>query len=123
MSTCSYKYPTNVESFSQSLSYAIFDLSIHKEYLEPLRSELEGPGYTHFLQTAKGLPLLDSFLKESSRMNPFETGQLRFYRKSLPLLMSSSLTQAQSLERFFPIQWNLHCKRGLESRPSASNGS
>lgn len=45
---------------------------MHPEYLKPLRQEIEGPAYQIWETTGNGLPLLDSFLKESARMNPLD---------------------------------------------------
>jgi hypothetical protein len=48
------------------------DLCAHPEYVEPLRKEVEGLEFDIFMKTSKGLPLLDSFIKESTRLNPIE---------------------------------------------------
>ncbi|KAI9792567.1 MAG: hypothetical protein M1816_002087 [Peltula sp. TS41687] len=66
-----------LHALSMSLTYATFDLCVHSEYVEPLRQELEGPEYLKFLETAQGLPLLDSFIKESARLTPFEAVSVR----------------------------------------------
>jgi cytochrome P450 len=47
-------------------------MCLYKEYLCPLRDELDSESYTNFMNTTHGLPLLDSFLKESTRYNPME---------------------------------------------------
>ena len=65
-----------------SLTYVTLDLCVHSEYVEILRKELDSPAYTTFLETSQGLPLLDSFIKESARVTPFEVG--RFFRGQLP---------------------------------------
>ncbi len=51
----------------------LFDLCAHPEYVEPLRKEVESSQFDDFMRTTKGLPLLDSFIKESSRLNPIES--------------------------------------------------
>lgn len=57
---------------SQTITFTIHDLCIHPEYVEPLRREL-GIQYSEFEFTAQGLPLLDSFIKESARLTPVES--------------------------------------------------
>lgn len=54
-------------------SHALFDLCVMPEYIEPLRREAEEAlaqtnGEWEF-STIKRLPQLDSFLKESQRLN------------------------------------------------------
>ncbi|MCJ1352523.1 MAG: hypothetical protein MMC33_002507 [Icmadophila ericetorum] len=63
----------SVHALSTTISFAIHDLCLHPEYVEPIRQELESPQYTAFEQTAQGLPLLDSFIKESARLTPVES--------------------------------------------------
>lgn len=59
----------------QTISFAIHDLCLHPEYVEPLRKELKSPNSLEFERTGEGLPLLDSFLKESARLTPVESSQ------------------------------------------------
>jgi hypothetical protein len=40
--------------------------------VEPIRDELENQ-YSHFERVGQGLPLLDSFIKESARLTPVES--------------------------------------------------
>ena len=47
---------------------------MNPEYVEPLRKEIESPAYQAWEETGSGLPLLDSFLKESARLNPLDNG-------------------------------------------------
>ena len=44
-------------------------MCVHSEVLEPLRSELGTNVYREFEARAEGLPLLDSFIKESARIS------------------------------------------------------
>ena len=69
--------PTNLISHLayQTISFAIHDLCLHPEYVEPLRKELRSSAYADFERTGRGLPLLDSFLKESARLTPVESSQ------------------------------------------------
>ncbi|KAL8882712.1 MAG: hypothetical protein Q9198_000331 [Flavoplaca austrocitrina] len=61
-----------IHGVSMTVTWALFDLCLHPEYVEPLRDELRGPAYDKFVETADGLPLLDSFIKESARFNPLD---------------------------------------------------
>lgn len=58
---------------SQTATFAIHDLCIYPEYVSPIRRELESEAYAEFEKTARGLPLLDSFVKESARLTPVES--------------------------------------------------
>ncbi|KAI0552037.1 cytochrome P450 [Xylaria curta] len=60
----------------QTIVYVIHDLCLHPEYIEPIRQELE-TSYEHFERTGLGLPLLDSFIKESTRLTPVESMSVR----------------------------------------------
>ncbi|KAF4610378.1 hypothetical protein G7Y89_g15741 [Cudoniella acicularis] len=68
-------------SIAMSINFAIQNICLYPEYVEPLRKELEGPAYKIFEATGNGLPLLDSFLKESSRLSPVDSLSTR--RKAL----------------------------------------
>ncbi|KAL6238695.1 cytochrome P450 [Aspergillus navahoensis] len=61
--------------FGSTITFAIHDLCLHPEYTEPLRAELEAKD-TQFLQSGRGLPLMDSFFKESARLTPVESTSL-----------------------------------------------
>ncbi|KAF5006715.1 hypothetical protein FDECE_6925 [Fusarium decemcellulare] len=63
----------SVHALSASTTFALFDLCDHPEYIDPLRKEVEGSDFDVFMKTTKGLPLLDSFIKESARINPIES--------------------------------------------------
>ncbi|KAM0129464.1 hypothetical protein ACHAO1_008478 [Botrytis cinerea] len=52
------------------LTFAMYNLCKHPEYLEPLRQEVLASGGVQFNHQNHNLPLLDSFLKETGRMNP-----------------------------------------------------
>ncbi|CAO2654954.1 Nn.00g116870.m01.CDS01 [Neocucurbitaria sp. VM-36] len=62
----------SVHALSATTSYALYDLCLYKEYLSPLREELNSAEFDKFMHTTQGLPLLDSFIKESTRHNPME---------------------------------------------------
>ncbi|KAL9077853.1 MAG: hypothetical protein Q9157_003230 [Trypethelium eluteriae] len=48
----------------------MYNLCMHPEYLPPLRDELLQSGGVHLNNKNNELPLLDSFLKETGRLNP-----------------------------------------------------
>ncbi|RWA06383.1 hypothetical protein EKO27_g8727 [Xylaria grammica] len=60
----------------RTIVYVIHDLCLHPEYIEPIRRELEA-SYEYFERTGQGLPLLDSFIKESTRLTPVESMSVR----------------------------------------------
>ncbi|CAG9998323.1 unnamed protein product [Clonostachys byssicola] len=66
----------SVHAVSTTITFAIHDLCLHPEYVEPLRNELV-QGYAEFERTSVGLPLLDSFIKESARLTPVEAQSSR----------------------------------------------
>jgi cytochrome P450 len=79
----------SVHAVSTTVTFSIHDLCLHPEYVEPLRAELQA-GYTAFEQTGRGLPLLDSFIKESARLSPVESQSTR--RSALqPMVLSSGV--------------------------------
>jgi hypothetical protein len=66
--------------------YAIYDLCLHPEYLTALRQEIAEaaaaavpagaePDVTKIQLDESSLPLLDSFLRESARLNPLESSE------------------------------------------------
>ncbi|KAI0490488.1 cytochrome P450 [Xylaria cf. heliscus] len=62
--------------FGSTIIYVIHDLCLYPEYIEPIRRELEA-SYEQFERTGQGLPLLDSFIKESTRLTPVESMSVR----------------------------------------------
>ncbi|KAI0867248.1 cytochrome P450 [Hypoxylon argillaceum] len=63
----------SVHALSATATYMLFDLGENPDYIELLREEVESSEFDNFLKTTKGLPLLDSFIKESSRLSPIES--------------------------------------------------
>lgn len=57
----------------QTVTFAIHDLCLHPSYVAPLRTELSATQYKAFEESGVGLPLLDSFIKESARLTPVES--------------------------------------------------
>ncbi|KAI9647910.1 hypothetical protein NHQ30_004299 [Ciborinia camelliae] len=62
----------SVHILSTTIVYAIHDLCFHPEDIGPMREELKDQ-YAEFERSGKGLPLLDSFMKESARLTPVES--------------------------------------------------
>ena len=61
---------------SQSFTYALYDLCEHPEYITPLREELEKATLADYsLWHTEHMPRLDSFLKESARLNPSDASK------------------------------------------------
>ncbi|KAF4631712.1 hypothetical protein G7Y89_g6427 [Cudoniella acicularis] len=66
----------SVHALSTTITFAFHDICIHPEYVQPLREELQTK-YGAFERTGTGLPLLDSFIKESARLTPVESMSTR----------------------------------------------
>ena len=64
----------SVHILSTTIVYVLHDLCLHPEYVEPLRKEIQAD-YDEFERTSRGLPLLDSFIKESARLSPVESSE------------------------------------------------
>ncbi|KXX76907.1 Ent-kaurene oxidase [Madurella mycetomatis] len=63
----------SVQGLATTLTFTIFSLCEHPEYIEPLRNEIQSVSGGKFLLDGEGLPLMDSFLKECSRWTPVES--------------------------------------------------
>ncbi|KAK0653142.1 cytochrome P450 [Cercophora newfieldiana] len=61
---------------SVTIIYALEDLCLHPECIQPIRDEIHAQ-YSDFESTTQGLPLLDSFIKESARLSPVESQSVR----------------------------------------------
>ncbi|KAM4058421.1 cytochrome p450 [Hirsutella rhossiliensis] len=59
-----------------TIVYVIQDMCLHTEYIELLRQELEA-SYPGFERTAHGLPLLDTFIQEFSRLTSVDSMNVR----------------------------------------------
>ena len=64
-------------SISQTLTFAIHSLCKHPECIQPLRMEIERMQQSGGRQDYENLPLLGSFLKESTRLNPIDCSKFR----------------------------------------------
>ncbi|KAI9814562.1 MAG: hypothetical protein M1827_003117 [Pycnora praestabilis] len=52
------------------ISFVLYNLCIHPEYIDPLREEIARKGNDEFTSQNEDMPLLDSFIKETARLNP-----------------------------------------------------
>jgi cytochrome P450 len=66
----------SVHILTTTIVYALHDLCLHPDYIDPIRTELLSQ-YADFERAGHGLPLLDSFLRESSRLTPVESMSTR----------------------------------------------
>ena len=55
----------------------LYDLCAHPEYIEPLRQEVSEQ--LEKRDSMGRMPLLDSFLKESCRLNPSDSSKLTWF--------------------------------------------
>ncbi|KAI3317916.1 cytochrome P450 [Xylariaceae sp. AK1471] len=80
----------SVHAMATTITFAVHDLCLHPSYKEPLRQELVAH-YKDFEASGKGLPFLDSFIKESARLTPVESMSTR--RSALqPFALSDGTT-------------------------------
>ncbi|KAK4656889.1 hypothetical protein QC762_0040220 [Podospora pseudocomata] len=68
----------SIQAVAGAITIALQDLCLHPEYLEPLRQDIVNH-HLDFEHIAQGLPLLDSFIKESARLTPTEALSTRRY--------------------------------------------
>ncbi|PQE19390.1 cytochrome P450 protein [Rutstroemia sp. NJR-2017a BBW] len=64
--------PFDCVSWVIVLSFAIRNLCLHPEYIEPLTEEVRGTLNQPPESQYKHMPLLESFMRESSRINPLD---------------------------------------------------
>ncbi|EPE26099.1 Cytochrome P450 [Glarea lozoyensis ATCC 20868] len=68
----------SVHITSTTACFVLHDLCLHPEYIPILRKDIERSGWGSFDQSkGQEFPLLDSFMKESSRLNPVEAMSTR----------------------------------------------
>ncbi|RYP07681.1 hypothetical protein DL764_002365 [Monosporascus ibericus] len=87
----------SVHSLSVTSTYAIHDISRRPEYVQHLGDEIESQ-YAKFELTGQGLPLLDSFLKESARLTPVESTSYAAFL--FMLLMDQVSTRRAAMKPF-----------------------
>ncbi|XXH01354.1 pre-mRNA-splicing factor rse1 [Hypoxylon texense] len=101
----------SVHIASTTACAAIFDLCDHPEFVDILRQEISHTGWERF-DKAGGqiLPLMDSFMKESARLNPIESVSSR--RKVLKPFRFSDGTIVQ------PGDWICSAPKGMNRNPN-----
>lgn len=104
-----------VHTTSMAVTQTLFDLCAHPEYIEPLREEvksvLEKEGGVYTKQTLTHFYKLDSFMRESQRLNPpslctflFDPGNKAVGNELHPrLTFTNSGLQASSPETYHPL--------------------
>ncbi len=55
---------------TQSVAFVLYNLCRYPEYVQPLREEIEAVGQVATDNQNHEMPYLDSFLKETARLNP-----------------------------------------------------
>ncbi|RYP09153.1 hypothetical protein DL765_008544 [Monosporascus sp. GIB2] len=95
----------------QTACFALFDLCLHPEYLEPLRQEIKNTTWEEFEKSGGQLfPLMDSFMKESARLTPVESVSTR--RKATKPFKLSDGTKVEVGE------WICSAVRGMNLDPA-----
>ncbi|KAI1123641.1 putative cytochrome P450 [Nemania abortiva] len=101
----------SVHIASTTACAAMFDLCDNPDFVDILREEIRHTGWQGFDQSGgQILPLMDSFLKESARLNPIESVSTR--RKVLkPFKFSDGMTVQ-------PGNWICSAARGMNRNPN-----
>ncbi|KAI1423599.1 cytochrome P450 [Xylaria sp. FL1777] len=85
----------SVHITSTTACFALFDLCLHPEYIQPLREEIDRTTWEGFDKSGgKLFPLMDSFMKESARLTPVESISTR--RKALKSFQLSDGTNVEA---------------------------
>ncbi|KAH0598468.1 hypothetical protein MHUMG1_03766 [Metarhizium humberi] len=105
----------SVHIASTTACAAIYDLCDRPEYVDILREELEQTGWEAF-DKAGGqiLPLMDSFLKESARLNPIESGTIPTAATRRKVLKPFHFSDGTSVQ---PGQWVCSAPRAMNRNP------
>ncbi|PQE02871.1 cytochrome P450 protein [Rutstroemia sp. NJR-2017a BBW] len=102
------------------LVFVIYNLCLHPEYIPPLTTELENmlslPQSAHY----KNTPLLESFLRESARMNPLDSVSIQ--RKVMQPFTLSNGTHIPIGNTICVPQAALMHSPNLYTSPSTFNG-
>ncbi|KAL8745382.1 MAG: hypothetical protein Q9190_002461 [Brigantiaea leucoxantha] len=103
-----------------NLHFAILELCERKEYVELLRDEIERQEELNY-KTIAAMPILDSFLKESIRVNPLDSKAVR--RKALkPYTFSKGAPHIQRDEVICVSSYDLMHDAQKYPRPSDFDG-
>ncbi|KAI7774340.1 ent-kaurene oxidase [Diaporthe eres] len=97
--------------------FALHDLCLHPEYIKPLRNEITSTGWTAFEDSrGQGLPLLDSFIKESARTNPVEASMCQVIVSTRRMALKTfQLSDGTTIE---PGGWVCTAVRAMASDPA-----
>ncbi|KAK2591239.1 hypothetical protein QQS21_011081 [Conoideocrella luteorostrata] len=101
----------SVHITSTTACFALFDLCLHPEYVEPLRHEIETTTWETFdASGGRIFPLMDSFIKESARLTPVESVSTRRKAKKPFQLVDGTKVEAG--------QWICTAARGMNLDPT-----
>jgi hypothetical protein len=103
--------------YLQTITYALYDLCVHPEYVGPIREEMERLVTSQNSQNAgKEMPLLDSFLKESTRLTPLEASRTSFSSFRWHATYFNSGRSTTSTEGLYIFRWHTSKERPLDMR-------
>lgn len=106
----------------QFLTYSLYDLCLHPEFVEPLRQEIAEQS-TNPIPSFDTMPLLDSFLKESSRLNSPESSESVSTLSFVLSYKYPSIDTPKSSFRLHLCRWNTHYCWQLGLRSPSCNGA
>ena len=120
-----------IHTTTMTLTNVLYDLAAHPEYAEVLREEIqcisaEEPSGILRKKTMPKLRKLDSFIKESQRINPLGAGMLKpilipyFAPESLLIFNSNATTPCHRAEGDPALQWGLSAPRLCHCRVQRS---
>lgn len=109
----------SLHTLSLPTTSAMIDLCTHPEYVESLKDEAEGPEWDGFFRTGHGLPRIDAFLMESTRLNLFEGSEsTRCSASNFLLTERSTDTQTSTSRiRFLGRTEDPQRRLGVSTRP------
>ena len=92
------RFPVNRETLNQgqNLHFIFLELCARPEYIELIRSEIEGMKDPLDHEEMCQLPILDSFVKESVRLNPLDKSRRRSDHSSMILSKADTFLLSNS---------------------------
>ena len=63
------------------MAFVLYNLCRYPEYIQPLRDEISNLSERPFSNQNHDMPYLDSFLKETARLNPLTDSKTEKYQK------------------------------------------
>lgn len=106
----------------QLITFALYNLCVHPEYVKPLRAEITRAANDELNSQNEDMPLLDSFIKETARLNPPTISKVPFERckyishrlfTDADLLLRSSRHAAQNPITLYLLRWHSRSLRQL----------